>query len=331
MKDITIGTVTEILIYSAISALLAIIAMFVTPLMPICAFVCGIPLALLVCKRGIIPGIVGSVCTIITLCLLTANLVTVLMIFCFYAPPSILFGILAWKNTKFSASVFSVASIYLIGLVLQLMFINGNGNGIQDLLHASVDTTADSIKSVLVQITQAGGLDADIDKLVAEAANTIVNAIITYMPTILIVLSIVSGYAISAINIFLLKRLNIKKVQYTRFNMIKIPEATVAVFVLSFLIISLSKRGEILVSAMQNIYLISSLAISLSGFSFVDYILSRKIRSGYIRTIIYASVFIFGFMFVPFITEVFFVVGIFAGSAIRNRFKGSGKGNGEKK
>ncbi len=331
MKDTTIRTVTEILIYSAVSALLAIIAMFVTPLMPICAFACGMPLAMLICKRGIIQGIIGSICTIIPLCLLTANLLPVLIIFCFYALPSILFGILVRRNAKFSTSVFSVAAVYLAGLVIQLMLINGNGNGIQDLLHNSVTATAESMREILLQISQAGGFNANLDKIVTELTKTIVNAIITYMPTILIVVSMVAGYAISAINIFLLRRLKIKNVQYTKFNMIKIPEATLAVFMLSFLIISLSGSGGIFVSGMQNIYMISSLAVSLSGFSFIDYILSKKIRSGYIRAMIYIAVFIFGFMFVPFISEVFFAVGIFAGPSIRNRFKGSGAGNGEKK
>lgn len=309
MRNTKVNALAEGAVAAALCTLLNIISIYVPVLSLFTTFLCGFPLMLVFCRWGAIVGFTSMVCSYAVTFIMTGNILSPLLLMFLYALPTAMFGLMINKRQKFSNAVIVTALFVLIGFVAQLMVLNGDGSGIEAQLSAMSEEMGSSLGNILSQ--NPGLATADINTLISEAIEMTVNTLMLYLPAIAIVFSAAIGYIISAFAVFLLKRLKIKNVPYVSFNMIKAPTGTIFVFIISFLLIHAYDDGGIIISAIKNLSVIATAAVALSGFSFVDYVLSRKIKSGYIRAVIYAAVWFVGFMMIPFIFELIILLGIF--------------------
>lgn len=301
--------VTDVAIGASLCILLMIISIYVPIISTPSAFLCGIPLMYVAYKWGLLYGILAVICSAFGTFILTANIITPLLLVLSYGLPAAVFGFTANKGFKFYTSLAMVTVFVLIGNVVQLMIINGSGDGIKTLLDVMTKDAQSAIGTLLSEnITLT---DLDINSLLKEAMQETVNSILFYLPAISIIASAIMAYLISMTGVFFLNRLTLRKVNYIKFNMIKVPKITVIVFVLMFIIIDISNFEIIYMAALKNLLVISAAAIIISGFSYVDYILSKKIKSGYLRVILYLGIWIVGFALIPFVVELFFVLGLF--------------------
>ncbi len=309
MRNTKVRALAETAVASALCSLLGIISMYVPPLSLPCSFLCGLPLMYVACRHGWIYGILSAVFA--TLCAggLTAGFISAAMLMLSYGLPAMVFGICANRDYKFSTSLIAASVLTLAGMLIQLIMINGSGDGIEIMFTQS----AESMTSMIYEMVPKELLPADINitAIMAEVVSETVNTIIYYMPAIMIIMSVATAYLIIMLGIFLLSKFKIKQVEYTRFNMIKMPKITVVMIVLAFLAADLFDTDNIYVAALSNIMIVSIAAVGVSGFSYIDYMVSQKIKSGYIRAMIYAGIWLTGFMFVPFIAELSFILGVF--------------------
>lgn len=309
MRNTKVKAMAEGAVAAALCTLLNIISMYVPVLSLFTTFLCGFPLMIVFCRWGAMVGFTSMVCSYAVTFIMTGNVLSPLLLMFLYALPTAMFGLMINKKQKFSNAVFVTALFVLIGFVTQLVILNGEGSGIEVQLSAMSEEIGSSIGSIFSQNPALE--NSDINRLISEAMTMTVNTLMLYLPAISIIFSAVLGYVISAFSVFLLKRLKIKNVQYVAFNRIKAPNGTIAVFILSFLLIHAYDNGGIIISAIKNLSVIATTAVAISGFSFVDYMLSRKINSGYIRAAIYAAFWFVGFMMISIIFELFILLGIF--------------------
>ena len=309
MRNTKVKAMAEGAVAAALCTLLNIISMYVPVLSLFTTFLCGFPLMIVFCRWGAMVGFTSMVCSYAVTFIMTGNVLSPLLLMFLYALPTAMFGLMINKKQKFSNAVFVTALFVLIGFVTQLVILNGGGSGIEAQLSAMSEEIGSSIGSIFSQNPALE--NSDINRLISEAMTMTVNTLMLYLPAISIIFSAVLGYVISAFSVFLLKRLKIKNVQYVAFNRIKAPNGTIAVFILSFLLIHAYDNGGIIISAIKNLSVIATTAVAISGFSFVDYMLSLKFISGYIRAAIYAAFWFVGFMMISIIFELFILLGIF--------------------
>ena len=309
MRNTKVKAIAEGAVAAALCTLLNIISMYVPVLSLFSTFLCGYPLMLIFCRWGAVVGFTSMVCSYAVTFIMTGSFLSPLLLMFLYALPTAMFGLMVNKKQKFSNAVFVTALFVLIGFVTQLMLLNGEGSGIEAQFSAMSEEMGNSLGMIFSQNPALE--NADIKNLISEAITMTVNTLMLYLPAISIIFSAVLGYIISAFSVFLLKRLKIKNVSYVSFNRIKAPTGTIVIFILSFLLIHAYDNGGLVISAIKNLSVIATAAVALSGFSFVDYMLSQKIKSGYIRAEMYIAVGFVGFMMISIILELFILFGIF--------------------
>lgn len=310
MKNIKIRAVADAGIGAALCVLLIVISMYVPVISGVATLFCGMPLMYVGCKNGLGYGIMAAICSIVGAFVLTANVIAPCLLILMYGMPAALFGVAAKNNFKFLHSYILVLLFVFVGVIISFMMINGDGHGIESMLNQAAGELESGFNAIISQSPEMTNFD--IASTLAAAMEQTVNMILFYLPTIAITLSMGIAYIIVMSGVFFLKRLRIKKdVNYIKFNMIRVPKIVVIMIGVIFLIISVTDSDSVYVAALQNILLISTIAVGVSGFSHLDYLLAKKIKLGYIRALIYIGVLVVGSVLVPFITEFCFILGVF--------------------
>lgn len=309
MKNNKVKAIAEGAMFAALCTVLSLISLYVPFMSVPVSFICGIPVMLIFCRWGISAGICTLVCAIGVLMIMTGNLLSVGMISLMYIIPAAVFGLTSYKKMRFSFSVMIASVFVLIGFAVELIILNGDGTGIDAQFNEIAAEIGKSFENMVSMVPDSAGMN--IGSIINDAVSLTVYTMKLYLPSIALISAFVIGYIISAVGIFFAKRLKIKNIPYIPFNMIKAPMGTIAVYIITFLITQFSEDGGIVISALKNLHLIATATIALSGFSFADFMLSKKIKRGYVRALIYSGVFIFGAMLMSFIFEMLVLFGIF--------------------
>ncbi len=168
-----------------------------------------------------------------------------------------------------------------------------------------------SIEPVLMQIAEMNNLPENINivGMIKQFSNILIESFILWLPSAVIISSVVYGYLVSSVGIFFLKRVNVKNIKYVKFFDMKATNGMCTIFAILYLISMFSESMSIYMSAARNMMLILGFGITVCGFSFVDWLIAKKIKSGYIRAIIYAAFCFVGFMLMPMLISALLFAG----------------------
>ncbi len=311
MKNTKVKAITDTAVSAALCVLFMVIATYVPLLSLPVSFAIGVPLMYTAVKWDWKFSIMAFICAAIVSVFIIGNLVSVLLLMLTYALPGLVFGICSSKKVRFSVSLALSALAVLAGLLIELMIINGSGDGISNLINSITENMGNTLKAAAARTNMLP--PDDVEVFVSEAMAQTAQLFMLSLPTILIVPSVVYAYILVMLGIYIIKRTGGYTIPYTKFYMISAPKSMCIITFILLLIIQLGGLEGIYSAALQNLYNISALAISLSGLSAIDYSLRKKIPSGLARTIIYIAVFFAGFMFISFIMTVLIVIGYMDG------------------
>ncbi len=307
MKNTRVRAIADTAVASAIGALFIIIMVYVAPLATLMPFTIGIPTVYIACKWDWRFACLCAVCSALSAFILIGDILSLGLIMLIYALPSLAFGICISKEIKPLGAVAASALTAVVGLVAELMLLNGDGNGILNLIKGITDNMEQTLGAA---VSQAGVLpESDTAVVISEMLENTVDMFMLYLPSFVIIGAAVYSYCSSAFSLFILKRVGLKNLPTMKFYMLQASKSMCIVTVVLFIMCTGNTSNGVYMAALQNLLFILTSAIAVCGLAAIDYKLKNSIRSGYVRAIIYIAVFFTGFAFASVITSVLTVVG----------------------
>lgn len=253
----------------------------------------------------------GFFVSVAALLAITGNILSTVLFATAYALPGMVFGIAVGHNKRFFYSVAATAVAVLFGIMLELLILNGSGGGIEAMLREITAGMEKSMTQILSASEMTNGGDAA--KAVPQLLSLTVDMFMIYLPSIIIISSVVYAYIISAIGIFFLKRLRVKKIDYVKFSMIRAPRSMCHVLVILLLLCNIIDKSGFLHIALKNLSIVIGGAMSVCGLSFIDRKFKKRLPSGYVRAMIYCAVLFFGFFLSPVFVNILMIIGYMDG------------------
>lgn len=313
MRNMKAKALADGAICAALTVLFAVIGIYVPFFAMLSMFITGIPSMCLSVKHGSTVAAVSAVAAVLVLFAVTGDILSSALTAVVYILPGMTVGYNMSHGRGFKRMVFSAAATVTFGFVLSLILINlsGGGNGIEKILDSAIDNSKSVVDSALDMLPAANSIDpAELTRNVNTMFKLVRNFMLLYLPALVIGTSTVIGYAIVAVGIFVLRRLRIKNIPYTALSSMHASRGLCYTASILFLISSFSPDSGMLNAALKNLTAIILAYISVCGFSLIDYGVSKKISSGYLRACIYAGVFVFGYFLSGFIMQGLIILGM---------------------
>ncbi len=311
-----IAAICEGAMMTALSVLFLLIVRFVPVFWILALVAASTPTAALTIRRGLGISVVSVIAAVLVLFILTGDPLSSILSSAFYILPGLAIGYTLKRGCKFYTVLFSACITVALGLALDMMIINfaASGNGIEQMLQETVNIFKTAFNDALanVDIKEAEELSNSINQLIDQ----IPSIIKWYLPSFIIIASLVISYATLMFSIFILKRLKIFKGEALPFSMIKVPKSMCFITLVLALITNFSLDKGVLSAVFDNMVSIMYFVIGVSGFSFLDFLIKKKVKSGGIRFIIYLVAFFIGYIFIGVIMYALVIVGLIDG--VRN-------------
>ena len=315
MKNTKVKALADGAVCTAVTVLLLVIAVYVPPLALFSIAVAGTPLIFLGVRHGL--GTSGTACaaSILVLFVLTGDPVSALLMGIVDLLPGLVIGYAISKRASFQITVFAAAGAVLFGIMLQLILLNasGGGDGIEKLVDGTLENTKQILNSVMGKLASAGTQGKDLTAVLNTMIDQMREMIFLYLPSFVVGASVVLGYAVCMMGIYVLRRLRICHVLYTPFNRLHASRSMCYVTMIMFLVASFSKDSTIYTAALKNMIGLLYAFIGVCGFSLIDYKFSEKLPSGYARAAIYAAAILAGYVMIGLITQVLILLGLVDG------------------
>ena len=324
-------TAANLIVCTAVNLCLIIIASAVPMLLIPALFISGL-VCIYVLNKSNMLGTVFSIClTLAAFTLISKNLFNAqankiyecIILYLIGILPGFSFGAVSKKKISFENKYFITALASILMSLVFVVLLKVSGLSVTD----AIADAAKNYKDMLTSAIEQSGIDVtqNVTSVVTDVIDQTIQLLTTYLPTIFIVFSIICAYLTVIAGIFVLHRFKVCKVEYTKFNMIQIPQFICLITSVLFIVMFMSEGDGLFQAVIGNIAVISEFLIGVSGFSTVDYFFAKKIRSGYIRVLLYLCVFSAGFLFASLIWELLIVIG-FIDSLWHIRFRDSIRG-----
>lgn len=316
MKNMKAKALTEGAVCAALTVLFTVIAMYVPFFAMLSMFITGIPSMYLAVKHGSKVSVVSAVAAALVLFIVTGDILSAVLTSAVYILPGLAAGYNMGHGRSFKRSVFSASATIVFGFVLTLIFINlsGGGNGIEKMIDEAIGNSRSVMSSALDMLPSAKGIDtAEITKTMNTMFKLIKNLMLLYLPAIVIGISTVLGYTVTAVGIFVLRRLGIKNITYIPVSLMHASRGLCYAASILFLVASLSPDTGVLNGALKNLTAVMLAYIGVCGFSLVDYSVGKRISSGYLRSCLYIGVFVLGYFLSGFILQGLIILGMIDG------------------
>ena len=239
-----------------------------------------------ICIRcGKVATAINAVITVSALLLLTKNIES-LIIAALCIVPGLVSGIMICRKKEYYTTLFGVCASF-VAIIIGIMLWAGYGveNGIGGLLDASIQNMRESL---IVAVPKEN--IADFDSMLSVVAAYIK----IMLPSFVILFSLAFGYFHMVILRVLAGRISKIRYSYVPFNMHKTPKhMSYMYFILTIFVMFMSGDSEIGV-ALNNIVVIIDFILAFCGFSFIEYLLSGRIKYGFVRALIYITAFVIG-------------------------------------
>ncbi len=317
MKNFKSRMIADGAVCTALTVLLAVIAIYIPIFSIVSVAVVGIPLTYLGIKHGLGLSCTAAVAAVLVLFALTGNFISIVLFGVTNMLPGIAMGYCVKNKKSFKLSIAIVSAGVLAGLMLQLLVINYSvdGNGISKMIDETINSTKDIMSSLFGELSGTGiGQEMNITSgTLNDAFELMREYIYLYMPSFVIGSSVVIGYVIYMFGAFILRIIRFGNIPSMPFKYIHATRGICYGAVILMLITTFSESTSVFMSALRNLQALLYAFIGVSGFAFIDYKLSSKIKSGYGRFGIYCIVFLSGYLFISFIVSILTFVGLFDG------------------
>lgn len=292
-KNFSAKAVRDGAMMTALSVIFMLMGIYVPFLSTLGMLLSGVPLAVLYFKDGLRPSVYAAVIASFILFFFTVNFLSSFLMMLAYGVPGLVAGICLKKRLPLYYSVFSVSGAFLIGFLCQLLSVKLFMGGIEDMFNQVFEMTEKSLETMLASMNEKNGgalaQNVDINDLMASVKELFK----LYFPSMCIIVSVVSGYAIYCLSGYILKRLRIYRGEITPFGMIKAPagfcNASAIILLISFFV-----KSNVVAAVLANIVFVLYFLIGAAGFSFVDCKIAKCIKKGYLRVLLYCAFFVFG-------------------------------------
>ncbi len=250
---------------------------------------------------------------------------------------SLLSGIVMGRSMKgkfsFATIIVAGAGVFLFGFLLQLILLNasGNGTGIADLVHQSLENVRQMGEETFSLLKQQGIDDGgEFQKMWNGSIGRVRDIIFLYLPAFFIGASAILSYLVLMAGIFVLHRTRTKKIIYRPFWGFVASRSMCNLTMVLFLVTTFSFDSTIWTAALKNMTVLLYSAFGVCGLSFIDYKLRKKVSSGYARSVIYLAGFFVAYLFIGFIFQGLCILGMLDGAFGFRRFYKAGEKHGQK-
>lgn len=297
----------------AMMTVLTVIFMLMSIYVPIFSFIgmflSGIPLAALYAKDGFATSVCAAVCSVLIMFVITGEIISSVSLVVAFVVPGLVAGICLKKKYNFFYSVIYTGAAFLVGLLFELLIIKFFMGGVDKMLTEFLSGVQKTLEEAIrVMADENSGVN--IQQATKTLMDTIMYTAKLYFPSVLIVISLFSAYCMYTFAGFILKKLRLCQVKMVQFYMLRAPKsmslAAVVLYVLSFFL----KPDSMVSAAFYNIIFVIYAFIAFCGLSFIDYKFKKIVKRGFIRTLIYVLLFLFGGMFMAMILNVCIILGI---------------------
>ncbi|MBR5152731.1 MAG: DUF2232 domain-containing protein [Clostridia bacterium] len=322
------------LAHGAVSATLTVVLMmvarFVSGFSVITVLLTGLPIAFLGTRHGTRISALTAIVSVLVLALVTGDILSTLLLGALHLLPGLGIGYaLSHRKGYYGALLYGSTGV-LAGLLLQILalnFLNG-GNGFAQLISGTLQETEAMMQQL---ISRMDGNNAQ--EMMATAENVLKVAeqqFMLYLPTMLIAISAVLGYATVAVALFMLKRLKIKRVSYLRFSELIAPRSVCYLSVLLSIFAMMQREITVFAAGILNLSMLLELFLAVCGLSLIDAKLEKKISAGVARGGVYLAVFLVGYLFLGMLFRVLSLLGMIDG-LFGFRYGKKGENHGEEK
>lgn len=313
-----IAALCEGAMMTALSVLFLLIIRFV-PVFWVPAVVAAcIPTTVLSLRRNLSVSVISVIAATVVFFIVTGAPVSGLISSAFYLLPGIAIGYTIKKGYKFYTVLLATCGTIVLGMVIDFAIINfvAAGNGVSQMIEEAVSLYKTALNDALAQALPSGSAEADeIKKILNNLFEQFPVLIRWYLPSLVVIVSLVISYATLVFNIFILKRLKMFSGEYLPFCMIKVPRSMCYVALIIVLCINFFD-SNIIKAVLDNMSTVMYFVIGVSGFACIDFLLKKKIKAGGVRILIYLAVFFMGYIFIGIIMYAFVILGLIDG--IRN-------------
>ena len=307
MKKNNAAPVCEGAIVTALTVLLLTMGMYVPVLGSFCGLVSGIPLLWLMIRRSTGVSVAALVASLALIFALTGDIISGPLSAFILLLPYMTAGYCIGRDIKYFPTLCAVTAAVLFGNIIDIMLLNAmsGGNAVNQMLDGAAETMKNTVGQYAA--ADAGG---QLMSAVTDALDRTKQTVLSYFPTIMIVASVILGYILLSLGIFFAARLRIKKYNYVKFCMIRLPKSTVIIAIILMLITFFTNDDTVYTLALRNITALLSFAFAVEGLSYADFKLKNKIQSGYKRFLVYLLVAVLGYIFISLIFYALMLVGM---------------------
>ncbi len=309
MSKFSIRSLCEGAVVTALTVFLLTAGLYFPIFRLFTVFIGGIPLMYLIIKRGVYVSAVSFIASMLLLFALTGNFISGPLSCFITLLPAVAAGYCMGHDFKYYQTLLAVVVSVIFGYLVDIMILNAmadGGNIIENMLDESMTMMKDTINGYLTDVSDGDELSGMISDMLNQTKYTV----LSYFPTILLIISGIVGYIITSVCIFFAGRLRIKKYSYVKFSKIKAPRSMCIAAVVLMLITFLSNDDTVYTLALKNVTAILIFILSVDGMSLVDYALSKKVKSGYKRALIYLVVILAGYLFISVIFYILMFIGM---------------------
>jgi len=300
-------------ICTALTVVLMLLARYLPVFSVVSVLLTGLPVIFLGTRYGGRLSGISLIASVLVLALVMGDFLSAILLGVLNLLPGFAIGYAFSHRKGYRGAVILGSGMVLLGLLVQLMVVNllSNGNGLAEL----VNETMAGVEMVLNQAF-SGMEGANQQEMLASVTGLLQTAkerFFLYLPTMLIALSAMIGYATVSVGIFMLKRLHIKRISYRKFSEIIAPRSACFLSVILSMLVLFVGEGSVFAAGILNLSMLLELFLAVCGLSLVDAKLSEKISSGYGRAGIYLGISVVAYVLLGMLLQVLSLLGMIDG------------------
>ncbi len=297
----------------ALTAVLALLTRFMPLFSLVGTFVCGIPLAVLAARNSfkvLMPAFFVAFGVVV---LINGSLISAASLVLMSCVPGGVAGYMLGKKRPFFITLFSTCLAVCVGWIFELVILETlMGSGIDDILSETLNQTK-SIMSGIIN-TMGDSLKTQADVSPEQLVNTLISATETvirlYLPSFVVISSMLTGYIIIRVSGFVIRRTNLASVDIVKFSELKAPNSMSIVAIIFYTVYIFTNSKSTMFPVIANVIFILYTILGICGLSVVDFKFKDKLKSAAARFAIYTAIFLFGGMFVTIISTILIFIGI---------------------
>ena len=312
-KRNTSGVVRNGAMMSALTVIFMLMSLYVPFFSVIGMFLSGLPLAVLYIKEGLKPTLCAAFVSLCILFAFTGSILGIISMLLAYGVPGIVAGVCIKKKYNLYYSVIYTGCAFLVGILAEYMIINIFMGGL-DKMFAEI---FESVKSSMLEIgkTLSTGENKFDEKTINQAMSLMKETIRLYLPSMLIIASLISGYLMFSFYGWMLKKLRLTRISVPSFSMLRAPRGMVRVTLILYIIsIFISDKSAFRAIVLNVVYVLYAI-LGICGLSLIDFKLSKRISKGAVRILIYFIILLFGGFLMPIIINICVIAGFLDSSA----------------